>query len=203
AQKKWPESAAAFQKGLSRQPVPALAARTYVSLQAADKLADATTLANQWMRDHPQDPTIPLLLAEQSQQKKDVAAAKSGYARVLEIAPDNAVALNNLAWLLTEEKNPKGLEYAEHAQRLAPFNPGILDTLGWALTHNGQAKRGVQILRMASSLAPAQGDIRLHLAQALASAGDKDGARKELTELTKLDKASPIRVEAEKLLATL
>jgi FimV-like protein len=56
---------------------------------------------------------------------------------------------------------------------------------------------------MASNLAPRQGEIRLHLARALLESGDKTGARKELTELTKLDKASPIRVEAEKLLTTL
>jgi Flp pilus assembly protein TadD len=84
---------------------------------------------------------------------------------------------------------------------LAPFNPTVLDTLGWALTQNGQAKRGAELLRMASSLAPAQGDIRLHLAKALLATGDKAGARQELAGLSKLDKASPIRIEAEKLLA--
>ena len=79
----------------------------------------------------------------------------------------------------------------------------MLDTYGLALTQNGQTKRGVELLRMASSLAPREADIRLHLAQALIASGDKAGARKELTELTKLDKASPARAQAEKLLGTL
>lgn len=204
AQKKTSESAQAFREALSREPSPLAAARLYVALASAGKDSDATAVGAKWMQDHPKDPTIPLLLAQQSQQRKDLSGAAAGYQKVLEIEPDNVVALNNLAWILSEQKNPQGLEYAERAHRLAPFNPGVLDTLGWALVRSGDAKRGVQLLRMASSLAPMQGDIRLHLAQALVDSGDKAGARKELTELsTKLDKASPIRAEAEKLLATL
>ncbi len=156
------------------------------------------------MTQHPDDVTIPLMLAQQHQQQKDLAAAKTGYRKVLGIDADNVVALNNLAFLLTEEKDPKGLEYAEHAHRLAPFNPNILDTYGWSLMRNGQAARGAKLLQMAASLAPGEPEIRLHLAQALAASGDKAGARKELGPLTtKLDKNSPIRAEAEKLLGTL
>jgi len=61
----------------------------------------------------------------------------------------------------------------------------------------------LQMLTMASTLAPTRDEIRLHLAQALAATGNKAEARKQLTELVKLDKGSPIRGEAEKLLATL
>ena len=116
---------------------------------------------------------------------------------------NNAVALNNLAWILTDANDPKGLEYAEEAHRIAPFNPTVLDTFGWSLARNGQAKRGVALLRMATALAPANAEIRLHFAKALLETGDKAGARNELTALSsKLDKASPIRAEAEKLLAS-
>jgi FimV-like protein len=56
---------------------------------------------------------------------------------------------------------------------------------------------------MASSLAPTNGEIRLHLAQALADSGDKQGARRELAELVKPGAPSSVRVDAEKLQATL
>jgi FimV-like protein len=56
---------------------------------------------------------------------------------------------------------------------------------------------------MASALAPQENEIRLHLAKALMDSGDKAGAKRALTELSKLDKDSPLRIEAEKLLATL
>jgi hypothetical protein len=39
------------------------------------------------------------------------------------------------------------------------------------------------------------------LGRALAKSGDKDAARRTLDPLTKLDAASPIRVDAEKALA--
>ena len=105
--------------------------------------------------------------------------------------------------MLTEEGDAKGLEYAEQAHRLAPFSPGVLDTLGVAVLKSGDAKRGVTLLRMASTLGPAQPDIRLHLAKALIASGDKVAARKELDELAKLDSASPVRVEADKLKSSL
>ena len=202
AQKKLPEAADAFKAALAREPQPQIATRTYAALLAAGKGAEAAAFAKKWMGEHPQDVAIPLLLAQEDLQRKDLAAAKAGYQRVLRGDPDNTVALNNLAWILVDENDPKGLEYAEEAHRMAPFNPTVLDTLGWALTRNGQAKRGAELLRMATALAPANADIRMHLAKALLETGDKAGARQELTTLSKLDKSSPIRTEAEKLLAS-
>ncbi len=128
-------------------------------------------MANKWSKAHPDDATIPLVLAQQSQQRKDYAAASAGYRRVLEIDSDNVVALNNLAWILAEQKDPKAIEYAEEAHRLSPFNANVLDTLGWTVTRSGDPKRGVQLLRMASNLSPRHAEIRLHLAQALNNAG--------------------------------
>ena len=159
-------------------------------------------MSSQWIQKNPKDPTFLLLHAEQAQAKNDFVTAGSGYRKVLEIDPDNIPALNNLAWILAEGNDPKAREYAERAHRLAPFNPSVLDTLGWTLVRTGDAKRGAQLLMMASRSAPAQADIRLHLAKALAESGDKAGAKREVAELMKLDKASPIRTEAEKLSAT-
>jgi putative PEP-CTERM system TPR-repeat lipoprotein len=203
AQGKWAEAAAAFQTGFAKQPVPGLAVGAYIALQRAGKSADASAMAGKWMKQYPKDASIPLVLAEESQRRGNLAEAKSGYRKVLDIEPENATALNNLAWILTEDGDAKGLEYAEAAHRLAPFNPGVLDTLGVAVLKSGDAKRGATLLRMASVLAPKQPDIRLHLAKALAASGDKAGARKELENLGSLDQASPIRAEADKLKGSL
>jgi putative PEP-CTERM system TPR-repeat lipoprotein len=203
AQKKFAEGAAALKQGLDRQPLPSVATRYYGALLAAGKTSEAQTMATNWIAQHPKDAAMPLALAERQQAQKDVAAAKAGYRKVLDIDPDNVVALNNLAWLLSEDKDPKALEYAEHAHRLAPFSPNVLDTLGWTLTRTGDAKRGAGLLRIAARLAPGNAEIRLHLAKALIESGDKTAARQELSDFTKLDKTSPYRIEAEKLQATL
>ena len=116
----------------------------YVALQSAGKAADAAAFANKWINEHPKDATMPRLLAEQSQQRKDYVAARAGYERVLDFDPDNIVALNNLAWLLTEEKDPKGLEYAERAHEAgAVQSRRARHATGGVLSRNGDAKRGV------------------------------------------------------------
>lgn len=199
AQGKWSEAALAFQNGLAKEPLPALAVGVYVALQRAGKATDATAMAAKWTSQHPKDAAMQLVLAEESQRRGNAAEAKAAYRKVLDIDPDNATALNNLAWALTEDGDAKGLELAEQAHRLAPFSPGVLDTLGVAVLKSGDAKRGTTLLRMAAVLAPKQPDIRLHLAKALIASGDKVAARKELDELDKLDKASPVRAEADKL----
>jgi FimV-like protein len=142
-------------------------------------------------------------MAEQEQHSKDYTAALEGYQRVLAIDPENVPALNNTAWVLIEQGKPDALDYAERAHRLAPFNPGVIDTLGWAATKGGDPKRGVLLLKMASALSPANAEIRLHLGKALLDSGDKASARQVLTEVSKLDKGSALRTEAEKLLATM
>jgi Flp pilus assembly protein TadD len=60
--------------------------------------------------------------------------------------------------------------------------------------------RGAQLLRLASNLAPNNGEIRLHLGLAQIKTGDKTGAKRTLEPLTKLDPKSPVRAEAEKAL---
>jgi FimV-like protein len=60
----------------------------------------------------------------------------------------------------------------------------------------------VELLRKASNMAPAAGEIRLHFAKGLISIGQKDMARKELEALLKTS-ASSLRDEASALLNSL
>jgi tetratricopeptide (TPR) repeat protein len=74
--------------------------------------------------------------------KKDYAGAARLYKVLIELEPGDALALNNLAWVSGELKDPKALEYAERADKLAPGNPQILDTLGILLVEKGDTARG-------------------------------------------------------------
>src|SRR4030095_13337115 len=112
--------------------------------------------------------------------KKDYAAAAKQYKAVLELEPGDALALNNLAWVAGELKDPKALEYAERAAKLAPGSPQVLDTLGTLQVEKGDTAQGVDSLRKAVALAPDESNIRLNLARALVKAGQKDAAKKEL-----------------------
>ncbi|MEP7275669.1 MAG: XrtA/PEP-CTERM system TPR-repeat protein PrsT [Betaproteobacteria bacterium] len=200
ADKKWTEAAAAIAEALKRQPLPILAASLYVSLENAGKPAEAKAFADRWRRDHPTDTAIGEVIAQQAMARKEYPTAIAQYRTILDTNPENAVALNNLAWLLSEAGDPKAREYAERAYRLAPFNASVVDTLGWTLFKTGDTARGTQLLRLASNLGPNEVEIRLHFAQALLKGGDKEGAKRALAPLIAMPAGSPARVEAEKLL---
>jgi putative PEP-CTERM system TPR-repeat lipoprotein len=203
AEKKWPEAAAAFGEGLARQAIPILQFKRYEALKNAGMAAQANASMAQWMKQHPKDTTLHALLAEQSLGSKDYAGAIAHYQAALKIEPDNALLLNNLASVLAESGDPAARQYAERAYREAPFSPNVMDTLGWAMVQSGQVANGLELLRAASSLAPGNAQIRLHLGKVLLKTGDKAGARQTLEPLTRLDKESPFRGDAEKLLSGL
>jgi putative PEP-CTERM system TPR-repeat lipoprotein len=202
AQQKWQQAAAAYRDALAREPIPILAVRRYEALQKVGA-ADASAFAATWTREHPTDVTLVIFLAQQSLARKDYRAAISNYQAAVKLDPDNAMVLNNLAWALAETGDPKAREYASAAYRQAPFNPNVIDTLGWAEVQIGDAKKGVELLRAASNLAPGNINIQLHLAKGLIKTGDKAGAKKTLEPLSKLAEGSPVRAEADKLLSGL
>ena len=91
--------------------------RYYATLLNQGKTADDQQVADKWIKENPKDPTMHLYMAEKAQTDKDLASAATHYRAALAIAPDNALTLNNLAWVLTELKDPKAKEYAERAWR--------------------------------------------------------------------------------------
>ena len=70
-----------------------------------------------------------------------------------------------------------------------------------ATAMSASVKVALILLQAALNLAPANNEIRLHLATAMIKTGDKVGARRELEALIKLEKTSPLRAYAEKLLS--
>jgi Tfp pilus assembly protein PilF len=122
---------------------------------------------------------------------------------VLKQKPNNPVALNNLAWAYQQEKDPRALDTAEQAFKVAGDNPGVMDTLGWMLVEQGNTARGLPLLQKASGLAPDAPEIRYHLAVGLNKSGDKQGARKELDKLLAQNKPFAQIEEARALLKTL
>jgi Flp pilus assembly protein TadD len=99
--------------------------------------------------------------------------------------------------------DPEALSYAEKANRLAPDQPKILDTLGVLLAERGNTERAVQSLQRAVQLAPADPALRLNLARVLLQAGDRNDARRELEELAKLGNRFPKQAEVGALMKTL
>ncbi|MGZ5756829.1 MAG: XrtA/PEP-CTERM system TPR-repeat protein PrsT, partial [Burkholderiales bacterium] len=184
-QKKWPEAAAAYRAGLEQVGSTDLATRLHATL-ANSNINEADRFGAAWQKDHPKDNAFRLYLAEQAASKKDYATAVQQYRKLVEAQPNNPIMLNNLAWAEGQLKDPKAISHAETANKLAPNQPPIMDTLGSLLVDSGNTTRGLELLQKASAMAPNLASIRLNFARALIKAGQKDAARKELDELAKL-----------------
>lgn len=166
-----------------------------VKLHRAQTLAGNTLAADQilndWIKQHPADLVVRAYAAEYYSANGRNKEAIAQYQTILQQAPQNPIALNNLAGLYQRVADGRALPTAEQAFKLAPENPAIQDTLGWILVEQGQAGRGLDLLRKASAKAPKNVGIRYHYAIALVRTGDKAQARKELESLLKDAPASP------------
>jgi putative PEP-CTERM system TPR-repeat lipoprotein len=199
AQKNVREAAAAYRAGLERVKATDLAVKLYSALRSAGDAAAAEQFAATWLKDNPKDGAFRMQLAQAANAANDFKNAAHQYRKLLEADPNDAVVLNNLAWAEAQMKDPKALEHAEKANKLAPNQPVILDTLGMLLVESGDSARGVQMLQKASAMAPRSASIRLNLAKALIKVGQKDAARKELDELAKLGDKFSGHVEVSEL----
>ena len=130
-----------------------------------------------WLRGQPDDSVIRALLADYRLMQADHVAAIEEYERLVAAAPENALYLNNLAWLYDDAQDPRAIELAERAHRVAPDNPMIADTLGWIKYKQGDVDGALALIRAAAAAAPQVGEIQYHLAVLLAETGDADGAR--------------------------
>jgi len=199
--KAWPDAAAAYRAGLKQVPdANDLAVKLHVALTFADNPGEADKFAQSWLKDHAKDARFRLYLAERETANKDYAGAAKHYRVLLDAQPNNPALLNNMAWVAGQMKDPKAIEYAEKANKLAPNQAALMDTLGVLLVDKGDKARGLELLKQALSLAPEAGQIRLNYAKSLIKAGQQSEARSELEQLAGLGDKFPAQAEVAELL---
>ena len=196
---KFEEAATLFDKSYKKSPSAEVAVNYY---QARRNLGrpDAAELMTRWLKDHPDDTAMAMRVAMVYQSEKRNKEAITYYERVVKKQPENAVALNNLAWIYHEEGDKRAVDLAERAYRLKPEDSSIADTFGWILVQRGDAGRGVTVLQEAAMRAPQVGEIRYHLAVGLEKVGRHDEAGKELKRLLRDHDDFPQAKEAQALL---
>ena len=113
--------------------------------------------------------------------------------------PENIVALNNLAWLYSIEKDRRALEFAKKAYNIKPEDAGIQDTYGWILVQQGKVEEGLRILQKVIKRLPDVPEVRYHYATALMKSGEEIKARKIFVELLENDEPFEGREDAQKL----
>jgi uncharacterized protein (TIGR03790 family) len=130
-----------------------------------------------------------LLLAQAYDEARDYDKAIERYRKVLAVNPNDAAALNNLAYALAVRKGQpaEAIGYAERAMKLAPGNATIADTLGWIQHLLGRDTEAAQVLAGAVKGLPGNAEVRLHAATVYEAVGMHELAMKELQEALRLD----------------
>jgi cellulose synthase operon protein C len=111
------------------------------------------------------------------------------FRRILASFPDNADALNSLAWLLAlrdQRESREALELVDHAIDVTGGVPSLVDTRAVVLIRAGQVDRAVEELLAIRKQSPQHPSFALHLAWAYHAKGQTDQARRELQEADKL-----------------
>lgn len=198
AEKSWSKAALAYQQGLKIDNVRPLVVKSFMALSEGGA-GQPDGVLRDWLAKHPDDASMRLLLAQYYMGHAQNAPAATQYEQVLKSYPTNVDALNNLAWIYTEQHNPKALALAEQAYKLAPGPPGVADTYAWALIADNQPKTALPLLVNAAKAAPNVPTIQYHLAVAQARTGDRASARTTLETLQKSGADFQDKPAAEKL----
>lgn len=202
--RKQPGAAAeSIRRALEKAPSSSLVISLYQALVQADKEMEALAALRDWLATHDDDMRVRLVLANHFQVKKRYPEAIEQYQRVLKTLPDNALALNNMAWLYFKTGNDQALKLAERAHKQAPDSPQVSDTLAWIQLQAGQADKAVKLLEEAMKQAPGSPDIAYHYAVALERTGKQDKARALLKKILGEKQEFENRPQAEALLQKL
>jgi tetratricopeptide (TPR) repeat protein len=116
------------------------------------------------------------------------------YRRVISLDPNNLLAINNLAWILSESQGQyqQALEMAQKGLQLKKQYIDLIDTLGVIYYRMGKFDQAVENLTKAVELYPASSSqavaATFHLARALAGAGQKDKASQLLNKALEMHK---------------
>ena len=134
---------------------------------------------------------VHTLIGILEESRGNTAEAETNYRRALEISPETSIAANNLAWLMANNEGnlDEALTLAQSVVGKNQSIAGYYDTLGWIYYKKELYSPAVKQLKKAVALDQAEASrsgrqttpaYRLRLGMALASAGDKPSARKEV-----------------------
>jgi cellulose synthase operon protein C len=155
----------------------------------------------QWLTLQPNDRTVHSALGTYYLAQHGLQQARQEFEAVLQLAPSDVVALNDLAWIYGEVHDARAEALAEHAYQLAPDQPNVDDTFGWILAREGKVERALPLLQQAAKLDAGDPNVQYHYAYALAHQGRRAEAQQVLSNLLATQHEFDSRRDAERLLA--
>lgn len=178
-----------MQKAFAKEPNEYRVVQLASLLSKLEQEPKAEALLQKWLEQYPEASNAKQAYAMLLHKNKpNQAIAK--YRAILKSNPQNITVLNNLAWLLAENKQAlEAVALAKQAVTLAPKSGAVLDTYGYCLLAANQAKAAVPVLEQAIELVDNDLSIQLHLAQAYYNSQRLDAAKPILATLQQKIKA--------------
>jgi len=149
------------------------ALRSAIVLEDDGKVAEAAAKYREILASHPDSSVAWTDLGNAEEKLGDKKAAEDAFRKALDADPASRDALNNLAWLLYQEKR---LDEAESYARKALSQPGpdsylVLDTLARVLAAKGACDEAARTFQQAIDAVPSsQAQARADLEQGLRDA---------------------------------
>lgn len=101
------------------------------------------------------------------ERENHMAAAEAEFRKVLQLEPDNSIALNYLGYMLANRGKdlPQALSMIKKAVKLEPMNYAYLDSLGWVYFKMGNYAEAEKNLRQACDRDSTDPTVHDHLGQ--------------------------------------
>jgi tetratricopeptide (TPR) repeat protein len=115
----------------------------------------------------------------------EMGRAKTAYEALVRDDPQDAVAFNNLSWLVVKDDPARALTLAQQAVKADPASANNLDTLGSMQMNRSDFKGAVASLQKAHDMEPDAPELTYHLALALQAKGDVVKSQTLLQDLVK------------------
>ncbi len=153
----------------------------------------------------PQDEEVQLFLGVSFEALGRKQEAIQVYRALLSRRPNSPLALNNLAYLLSEDESKldEAFSLSQRALQQLAKEPTFMDTMGWIYYKKKQLPAAMQVFDKLTVEHPKNPDYLYHHGAVLAAAGRKPEARKQLEEALRANPKAPEAEAIKKLLATL
>jgi putative PEP-CTERM system TPR-repeat lipoprotein len=196
-------AARAYASAYEARPAGPVAIKHFDAMRRAGQADTGATALQRHVEAYPDDYQARLMLATYYVEVADHARGAGHYEVLVEVLPENALVLNNLAYAYQRLDDPRALEMAREAHRLRPDEPRIQDTYGVAQLEFGDTAQGLSLIESARSALPDDPAIGYHLGLALARNDRPAEAVRVLKALLAQEQDFTDRERAKRLLAEL
>jgi tetratricopeptide (TPR) repeat protein len=178
------------QKAMQLSPESLDAANVYTQVEVSlNDVGPAIATWQSWAGSHPNDAHAWQMQGSLLEAKGDQSKAMDAYKKALQIEPNNAVASNNLAYLMVEngQNVDVALTLAQAARRAMPDSAHTADTLAWVYFYKGNYYAARDLLEAVLKTNPDNASMHLHLGLTYSKMNDRSNAQLHLKKAAALE----------------